>query len=608
MTKIDSPVEIARKALLLLVSEKKMPTPDNFRNVYHEIAGLPPVANELDIAKILQRVIHDVSKNNSQRIAIAQTIHTTIEKQDWQKLEQQLRKLMVQKEDSDGSTNWSVLIRNMLKQLETSHKGITLSRKKEGLHRVLAGFSLDSKLLAEKIQSLIKSWGEESSAIEVQSTPDDPMETGDLDHVNEIAHLNTLVPSTTVEETREETLRLSKTSNLWRDMMLETMDLALIPSLEELPEAHDKAQTLLEQMQISQNSNMSGKHAEELKNLLLTLEMQRDVHRRINNSLLSLLRLLTQSMDELVIEDDWLHSQISIINDIVNKPINVNTLYDAEASLKDLIHKQVQIKPALHDARDTLKMMVSTFVNGLAVMTESTSDYHTKIESYQQKLSDTEEIGELNTVLNNILEDTKQMGHSIQKSRVEFEESQKKAFEAEQKIKKLTAELDHIHEVAHEDYLTGTLNRRGMDEALTQEFSRADRYNTTLCIAMMDIDHFKKLNDQYGHSKGDEALMHFAKIIKKVKRSTDVLARYGGEEFIIILPATKQDDAINVVTRVQRELTKNFFMTNNERLLITFSAGVAERAPGESPDEIIPRADAALYQAKNTGRNRVIGA
>ena len=87
MTKIDSPVEIARKALLLLVSEKKMPTPDNFRNVYHEIAGLPPVANELDIAKILQRVIHDVSKNNSQRMAIAQTIHTTIEKQDWQKLE-----------------------------------------------------------------------------------------------------------------------------------------------------------------------------------------------------------------------------------------------------------------------------------------------------------------------------------------------------------------------------------------------------------------------------------------------------------------------------------------------------------------------------------------
>lgn len=590
MTRTDSPVEIARRTLLQLVSEKKTPTPDNFRKVYHEIAGLPTIANELDIVKILQRVIHDVGSQNSHNMAIAQSIHTTIEKQDWQKLEQQLRKLLVQKADADDSTNWSVLIRTLLKQLETSHKGITLSRKKEGLHRVLASFSLDSNLLAEKVQALIKSWGEESIAIEVQTTPDDATDTEATDN------------------TAEERPATPRTSNLWRDMMLETMDLALIPSLEDLPESHDRALALLDQMQIAQSDPMLGKHAEELKKLLLTLEMQRDAHRRINNSLLSLLRLVTQSMDELVIEDDWLHSQISIINDIVNKPINVNTLYDAEASLKDLIHKQVQIKPALHDARDTLKLMVSTFVNGLAVMTESTSDYHTKIESYQQKLSDTEEIGELNTVLNSILEDTRHMGQSIQKSRVEFETSQKKAFEAEQKIKKLTAELDHIHEVAHEDYLTGTLNRRGMDEALTQEFNRADRYNTTLCIAMMDIDHFKKLNDQHGHAKGDEALTHFANIIKKVKRSTDVLARYGGEEFIIILPGTKQEDAINVITRVQRELTKNFFMAKNERLLITFSAGVAERHPGEKPEDIIPRADAALYQAKNTGRNRVVGA
>ncbi|HPB91763.1 MAG TPA: GGDEF domain-containing protein, partial [Rugosibacter sp.] len=281
---------------------------------------------------------------------------------------------------------------------------------------------------------------------------------------------------------------------------------------------------------------------------------------------------------------------------------------DAEASLKDLIQKQLNLKPALHDARDTLKQMLSTFVSGLAVMTESTSDYHAKIENYQQKLSNTENIEELNDVLHSILEDTKNVGLSVQKSRSEFQEIQKKAQEAEQKIISLSAELDHIHEVAHEDYLTGTLNRRGMDEALEKEFSRADRYNTALSIAMMDIDHFKQLNDKLGHAKGDEALTHFAKVVKQVKRTTDVLARYGGEEFVIILPGTKQEDAIDVIARVQRELTKNFFMSNDEHVLITFSAGVAERLPGESPDSIVPRADAALYKAKNSGRNRVVGA
>ncbi len=590
MTEAASPIDIARQTLLQLTKLKLMPTPENFRHVYNEIAGIPSAESDLPLARTLQRVLHDAGKSQSKYISIERAITPLIEKQDWSKLESQLRKLFTDghEENTGSATNWSVVIRSLLKQLETSHKGITLSRKKEGLHRVLNNFGLDTNLLGEKIQALMTSWGEEAESIQIQDSPE-----------------NIISPEAVLQTSPVTT---PKTSNLWRDMVLETFRLEIIPNLAELPEAHKKAAQLLEQMEIANSDPMLGQHAEELKNVLLTLEMQRDTHSRINNSLLNLLRLLTQSMDELVIEDDWLHSQIGIINDIVNKPININTLYDAEASLKDLIQKQMNLKPALHDARDTLKQMVATFVNGLAVMTESAGDYHTKIEVYQQQLSETEEIDELNIVLNNILEDTKNVGLSVQKSRSEFEESQKKAFEAEQKIIKLTAELDHIHEVAHEDYLTGTLNRRGMDEALTQEFNRADRYNTALSIAMMDIDHFKKLNDKHGHAKGDEALIHFAKVIKKVKRTTDVLARYGGEEFIIILPATKQEDAVNVISRVQRELTKSFFMNNNERVLITFSAGVAERLPGESPESIVPRADAALYKAKNAGRNRVFGA
>ncbi|WP_088177772.1 GGDEF domain-containing protein [Methylobacillus glycogenes] len=125
---------------------------------------------------------------------------------------------------------------------------------------------------------------------------------------------------------------------------------------------------------------------------------------------------------------------------------------------------------------------------------------------------------------------------------------------------------------------------------------------------MMDIDHFKQINDSMGHATGDQALAHLASVIKESLRATDVIARYGGEEFIILLPGTAEKDAISVITRAQRELTRNFFMHDNNRVLITFSAGVAERRSGEAADAVIGRTDRALYRAKNSGRNRVIGA
>ncbi len=104
---------------------------------------------------------------------------------------------------------------------------------------------------------------------------------------------------------------------------------------------------------------------------------------------------------------------------------------------------------------------------------------------------------------------------------------------------------------------------------------------------------------------GDRALVHLAQVVRQLLRPTDSLARYGGEEFLILLPNTGLDEAIKVMQRVQRELTRQFFMHENQRVLITFSAGVVELAPGEDREGVIARADAAMYRAKVSGRNRV---
>ena len=147
-----------------------------------------------------------------------------------------------------------------------------------------------------------------------------------------------------------------------------------------------------------------------------------------------------------------------------------------------------------------------------------------------------------------------------------------------------------------------------MEDIFEREADRADRRSTPLCIAMLDLDNFKKLNDTHGHNAGDEALVHLVRVVKQTLRSIDVIARWGGEEFIIIMPETGLEEAAQAMVRVQRELTKHFFTADEQRLFITFSAGVALRMPHEAQETLIKRADKAMYEAKQSGKNRVVKA
>jgi diguanylate cyclase len=158
------------------------------------------------------------------------------------------------------------------------------------------------------------------------------------------------------------------------------------------------------------------------------------------------------------------------------------------------------------------------------------------------------------------------------------------------------------------DHLTGALNRRGLDAAFKNESNRADRHNTLLCVAMLDIDNFKHINDTLGHQVGDQALAHLGKVIKHTLRPSDTIARYGGEEFIILMPDVDLNNAITTLERLQRELTRKYFLHRNEQVLVTFSAGVAQRTPHESQEEVISRADKAMYRAKKAGKNRTFKA
>ena len=159
--------------------------------------------------------------------------------------------------------------------------------------------------------------------------------------------------------------------------------------------------------------------------------------------------------------------------------------------------------------------------------------------------------------------------------------------------------------LAQKDSLTGICNRAALDESLHTEVSLAGRHRTPLSIIVFDIDHFKSINDRYGHSLGDNAIKAVVKCAQQCARSTDMLFRYGGEEFVMILRNTTLNGARLLAERIRRKVEKLECQGKRKPISMTVSAGVAALESGETGLSLFERCDAALYAAKNSGRNRV---
>jgi len=165
------------------------------------------------------------------------------------------------------------------------------------------------------------------------------------------------------------------------------------------------------------------------------------------------------------------------------------------------------------------------------------------------------------------------------------------------------AELERL---ARFDTLTGLMNRRTALEKLDEWIAHQDRYGGALSVLMLDLDHFKKVNDVHGHAAGDAVLMTAAQLLTKSVRQADVVGRHGGEEFLIILPRTNAAGSAVIAERIRTAIgNAPFSISESVRLRVTTSVGVAERAGGETANRLLARADAALYDAKRSGRNRV---
>ncbi|RFC41217.1 MAG: diguanylate cyclase [Candidatus Nitrotoga sp. CP45] len=555
--------EIARKTLSTLAARKITPTPDNYTRVYQEISG-----------KLKATSTDSISALNVQPPS--------------------------ESTDDKLKLPWPNLIRDLLTQMETSHKGITITRKKQSVGTVLNKFNNDSSVLFSKLQGLIFSWG--------NATTPEPVDE--------------LIPAKLeLETTKNNTSPATVNITGIPDKIIDTtIDIKLVEQLRELlaqsiENAHSKEPDLMSEIQqLAQETRTTSDYGQaiklnkQLRKLWIKLELRNNDSFNIQEGLMRLFRLLVENVSELVTEDKWLHDQIHNLQEIIERPISKQSIASAERNLRSTIIKQSLLRQNMVDAKTTLKSLMTTFIDRLSEMTDSTGAYHTKIEGYSLKIGQADNLTELNQILSDIMQDTRIIQASSMRSHEELVSTKKQAHIAEERVKQLEQELEQVSELVREDQLTGALNRRGLDDVLDREIKRADRQQTPISIALLDVDNFKQLNDSLGHQTGDQALVHLIQVIKNALRPTDEVARYGGEEFLIILIDTSLKEAMTTLTRLQRELTKNLFLHNNERQLITFSAGVALHVNGEDPESTIGRADSAMYKAKRAGKNRVFAA
>jgi len=327
----------------------------------------------------------------------------------------------------------------------------------------------------------------------------------------------------------------------------------------------------------------------------------------IKQALLKLLHLIIENISKLTLADSWLDGQIGALLNAVKPPLTLRRLDDVERRIMDVMLKQEAAKERSLQAQEEMRQMLGAFIDRLANMNDSSATFQSTLEESARHIEQIKSIEDLAPLLKDVICATRTMADETASARDQLNSLQVKVLATEAEIAKLHMELNSASASARHDPLTNALNRKGLDEALVREIANMRRKNTSLSLALLDIDNFKKLNDRLGHKTGDDALIHLVTVVRESLRPMDTLSRYGGEEFVILIPDTPLEEAIKAVTRLQRELTKNFFLTGNEKILITFSAGVAELTPDESGADAIKRADQAMYLAKRSGKNRVLG-
>ncbi len=607
----NAPAQIAKAALRRLLLDNLEPTPSNYERAYvQESGGTTPAPSAFP--EKAQRLIERLAGRALDARAGSDLAKAMVEGR-WDVAD----RLMSAPDESGAQL--SDLIDRVVKGVSRGGRQWTTARKKESLQRVLGGSRSDAGKLQQRLNQLLTSWDTDTldEAVDTDVSPLDDTPSSEPPAAPEISlPLVSLNPS--ADEPPAPRLSSAAVQNApaasplaWNPTVgtLGATVQQALPAQESA--AHELAEAIGRAVRRIQAEGATEPLAEELAELCAQADRVVQHRHHLVDQLGSLCQELTASLTDLAENESWAKGQCEAMRITLADGLTSRGVKSVNELLLNTRERQLQLRHDRERARDALKSLINRMLSELGELGSQTGRFHESVGRYADVIEKADSLESLAGVVREMVEESRTVQALVAQTQSRLQEEHSKAASLNQRVSELEGELTRLAQEVSTDQLTQVANRRGLIQAFEAERSRIERAATasdgpapTLSVGLLDIDNFKKLNDELGHAAGDVALKSLAGVVSKTLRPSDMVARYGGEEFVVLLPDTPVEEGQQILTRLQRSLSGGLFMHEQKKIFVTFSAGVTRYRAGERIEDALERADQALYEAKRTGKNR----
>ncbi|MET0208591.1 MAG: diguanylate cyclase, partial [Burkholderiaceae bacterium] len=313
---------------------------------------------------------------------------------------------------------------------------------------------------------------------------------------------------------------------------------------------------------------------------------------------------LTESLADLAEDDSWAQGQCAAMGETLAQGLTARSVRSVSELLHSTRERQHSLREERSRARDALKGLINRMLQELGELGQHTDRFSSSVGRYAEVIEQADTLESLAGVVREMVEESRSVQSLVEQTQGRLRNEHDRASQLSERVEQLEGELRRLSSEVQTDQLTQVANRRGLIATFETERAKLERDPKPLALALLDIDNFKKLNDNLGHAAGDEALKALASRVSGLLRPGDKVGRWGGEEFVLILPEAPLEEAQAVLLRLQRSLSASLFMHEGRDVFVTFSAGVTLYRATETMEAALDRADEALYEAKRTGKNR----
>ena len=498
------------------------------------------------------------------------------------------------------------LIDRVVRGIERGGRQWTLARRKDSLQRVLEGSRGDAARLQQRLGQLLNNWDSDGvdAAADVADVAAELREPAAAAAFADASMLAATPPATPPATSADAPDAVGLAAAHWT-RVVGSFDRSLRQAL---PLRESTGRELAEAIaHTSQRLQVEGARpelADELEALCGRADWVLQHRQHLMDQLGSLCFELTDSLTDLAEDDSWARGQCEAIRARLDDGLTARGVKSISELLRTTRERQAELRVTRDGARQALKSMIHDMLAELGELGQQTGRFQDQLGRYASVVEEADSLESLADVVREMVVESRAVHDIVSQARQRLSDEHGRASALTEQVEHLEAELRRLSNEVSTDPLTQIANRRGLTQAFDAERARSERGGAGLAIGLLDIDNFKRLNDELGHAAGDEALTSLAAVVSRTLRPTDVVARYGGEEFVLLLPDTPLDEAQLIITRLQRALSGGLFMHEQKKVLVTFSAGITSYREGERLEDALERADQGLYEAKRTGKNR----